>query len=114
MLKALDESGRQIWVSKVRDLLFTYGFGYAWIAQYVGDIGMFISQFKQRLTDCMPQWWHADISECSRCITYKEFKPFLNVEKYLCIDIPFSLKKHLQDFVVLATNLILSLVAIGE
>ena len=53
MLKALDESGRQIWVSKVRDLLFTYGFGYAWIAQDVGYISMFISQFKQRLTDCM-------------------------------------------------------------
>ena len=38
------------WVSKVRNLSFTYG--YIWIAQDVGDIGMFISQFKQRLTDC--------------------------------------------------------------
>ena len=28
MLKALDEAGRQNWVSKVRILLFTYGFGY--------------------------------------------------------------------------------------
>ena len=55
MFKALDEAGRQNWVSKVRNLLFTYRFGYIWIAQDVGDIGMFISQFKQRLTDCMTQ-----------------------------------------------------------
>ena len=98
MLKALDEAGRQNWVSKVRILLFTYGFRYIWIAQDVGDIGVFISQFKQRLTDCMTQRWHADISESSRCDTYKEFKSLLNVEKYLCIDIPFSLRKAFARF----------------
>ena len=42
MLKALDEAGRQNWASKVRNLLFTYGYGYIRIAQDVGDIGMFI------------------------------------------------------------------------
>ena len=62
MLKALDEAGRQNWVSKVGILLFTYGLGYIWIAQDVGDIGIFISQFKHRLTDCMTQRWHVDIS----------------------------------------------------
>ena len=59
---------------------------------------MFISQFKQRLTDCMTQRWHADISESSRCDTYKNFKSLLNVEKYLCIDIPFSLRKAFARF----------------
>ena len=39
MLKALDEADRQNWVSKVRNLLFTYGFWYIWFAQDVGDIG---------------------------------------------------------------------------
>ena len=48
MLKSLDEADRQNWVLKVRNLLFTYEFGYIWIAEDVGDIGMFISQFKQR------------------------------------------------------------------
>ena len=33
---------------------------------------MFISQFKQGLTDCM--------TESSRCDTYKEIKSLLNVE----------------------------------
>ena len=59
---------------------------------------MFISQFKQRLTDCIAQRWHADITESSRCDTYKEFKSLLNVEKYLCIDIPFSLRKTFIRF----------------
>ena len=62
MLKALDEAGRQNWVSKVRNLLFTYGFWYILIAQDVGDIGMFISQFKQRLPDCIKQRLHSVFS----------------------------------------------------
>ena len=95
-------------------VLFTYGFWYNGIAQDVGDIGMFISQFKQRLTDCMTQRWHADISESFLCDTYKNFKSLLNVETYLCIDILFSLRKVFARFFALATNLILSLVAIGE
>ena len=98
MLKASDEVGRQNWVSKVRNLLFTYGFGYMWIAKDVEDIGMFISQLKQRLIDCMTRWLHADISESSQCDTYKNFKSLLNVEKYLYIDIPFLLRKAFARF----------------
>ena len=98
MLKTLDEAARQNLVSKVRNLLFTYGFWYIWIVQDVGDIGMLISQFKHPLTDCMTQRWHADISESSRCDTYKEFKLLLNDGKYLCIDIPFSLRKAFARF----------------
>ena len=94
MLKALDEAGRQNWFSKFCNLLFTYGL----IAQDVGDIGMFTSQFKQRLIYCMTQRWHADITESSRCDTYRKFKSLLNVEKYLCIYIPFSLRKAFARF----------------
>ena len=71
LLKASDDKADKIGFQNV---LFTYGFGYIWIAQDVGDIGMFKPQFKQRLTDCMTQRWHADISGSSRCDTYKEFK----------------------------------------
>ena len=98
MLKALDDVGRKKWASNIRILLFTYGFGYIWIAQDVGDIAMFISQFKLRLTDCMTQKWHSDINDSSRCDTYKEFKTHLDVEKYLCIDMPFFLRKAFARF----------------
>ena len=37
-------------------------------------------------------------TQSSRCDTYKEFKSLLNVEKYLCIDIPFSLRKAFARF----------------
>ena len=30
MLYQLDESGRNTWASKIKDLLFNYGFGYVW------------------------------------------------------------------------------------
>ena len=95
-------------------VLFTYGFWYNGIAQDVGDIGMFISQFKQRLTDCMTQRWHADISESFLCDTYKDFKSLLNVETYLCIDILFSLRKVFARFRCSSHKFILSMVAIGE
>ena len=98
MLKALDDVGRKNWASSIRILLFTYGFGYIWIAQDVGDIAMFISQFKLRLTDSMTQKWHSDINDSSRCDTYKEFKTHLDVGKYLCIDMPFFLRKAFARF----------------
>lgn len=81
MLKSLDEAGRQNWASEVRVLLYTYGFGYVWLSQDIGDIGLFTSQFKVRLIDCMTQKWHSDITDSTRCDTYKEFKSLLNIEK---------------------------------
>ena len=35
MLKVLDEFGRNNWVTKVRQLLNSNGFGYIWINQHV-------------------------------------------------------------------------------
>ena len=81
MLKSLDEAGRHTWASNVKKLLFRYGYGFVWVSQEVGDINMFIKQFKQRLTDCMKQNWHASIDDSSRCDTYKYFKTLLNPEK---------------------------------
>ena len=49
------KQARQNWASNVRVVLNTYGFGYVWLSQDIGDIGLFISQFKVRLIDCMSQ-----------------------------------------------------------
>ena len=81
MLTSLDESGRSNWASNVRNLLFMHGFGYVWFSQDIGDISMFIAQFKLRLIDCCSQKWHSDITGSTQCDTYKEFKSLLNVEK---------------------------------
>ena len=43
MLKSLDEADKQNWASNVNVLSNTYGFGYVWLSQDIGDIGLFIS-----------------------------------------------------------------------
>ena len=98
MLKSLDEAGRHTWASNVRSLLYMYGFGYAWIAQEIGNEKIFVSQFKVRLTDCMKQNWHSDINESSRCDSYKEFKTLPSVERYLSMDMRFYLRKAFARF----------------
>ena len=46
MLRNLDENGRITWASKVREMLFKYGFGYVWHTENVGDINLFMKIFK--------------------------------------------------------------------
>ena len=75
-----------------------YGFGYAWIAQEIGNEDAFVSQFKLRLTDCVKQNWHSAVNESTRCDSYKVFKTLLNVERYLSIDMPFPLRKAFAKF----------------
>ena len=42
MLKQFDEAGRRTWASNIKELLFTYSFGYVWIAQEVENESNFI------------------------------------------------------------------------
>ena len=78
MLKHKDESGRTNWASKVKELLFKYGFGFAWVTQEIGDVPNFINLFRQRLTDNCSQEWRDSINTSSRCHHYKYFKSQLN------------------------------------
>ena len=45
-----------------KNLLYTYGFGYAWLSQDVGDIKIFLYNFKQRVTDIKSQ----DLAQISK------------------------------------------------
>jgi hypothetical protein len=98
MLKIIDEAGRHCWASKVKHLLYMYGFGFVWISQDVGDKKSFIQTFKQRIIDCYTQTWHNDVSESSRCHYYKYFKTQLNPERYLSLNIPKKEKISLAKF----------------
>ncbi|MEW8546755.1 MAG: reverse transcriptase family protein, partial [Candidatus Thiodiazotropha sp.] len=57
MLKRLDDVDRVTWVTKVRNLLCRFGFGYAWYNQDVGNEKQFMCMFKQRLRDNLIQDW---------------------------------------------------------
>ena len=79
------------WASLVRDLLASLGFRNVWLAQGVGNIGAFLSVFKQRLHDNFMQNWHDRLNNSSRANFYKsaaqfQFQTYLeqiNVFKYM-------------------------------
>ena len=98
MLKRQDESGRTNWASKVKELLFKYGFGFAWVSQEIENVPNFINIFRQRLIDNCSQEWHDSINTSSRYHHYKYFKSQLNVERYITLDMPYRFKKAFSKF----------------
>ena len=46
MLRNLDETGHITWASKVRELLYKFGFGYVLVTENVGDVNLFMKSFK--------------------------------------------------------------------
>ena len=98
LLLQLDFSGRETWASHIKNLLFTYGFGYAWIFQDVGDESQFLKTFKQRLIDCFSQKMHSDIVSSPKGQHFQHFSSLLNVEQYLSLDLSYKLRKTLSNF----------------
>ena len=88
MLKQLDENGKTTWVSYVKNLLFKFGFGFVFLSQEIGNIDLFMVNFKERISDCCFQEWSSSINNSSKLSTYCSFKSLLEPEKYLsCIQI---------------------------
>ena len=104
MLKSLYEAGRNTWASNVRSLLYMYGFGYAWIAQEIGNEKIFVSQFKVRLTDCMKQNWHSDINESSAVTHITNLKRSLTLKDICPWTCNFIYARLLRDSVHQVTN----------
>ena len=59
----------------------------------MADPDLFLSQFKQRLSDCASQDWHSNINNVDKLSTYCMFKSLLDIERYL-LNIPNT--KHRQ------------------
>ena len=62
MLKSLDDAGRRNWVTYIKNILFTHGFGHVWVSQELGDVNYFLKIFQQRIIDCFKQNWHEAIN----------------------------------------------------
>jgi hypothetical protein len=92
MLTRQENVGKRNWATSVKNLLYTYGFGFVWLSQEI------ICQFKQRIIDCKTQNWMEEIQNSPRCDTYKFFKSMLSPEKYLSLDMPFYVKRTLSRF----------------
>ena len=65
---------KNCWVTKMRTLLFSLGFGDAWLQQGVGSENAFIRQFKQRLIDNFQQEWETSVGNKDMYFNYRQFK----------------------------------------
>ena len=97
MLFQIDNAGRDTWATSVKQLLYSFGFGYVWLAQGAGD-QLFLNTFKQRLIDFYSQTIHSEIELMSKGNHYQNFKSLLTEEKYLSINLSYDLKKVLANF----------------
>ena len=98
MLKALDDAGRECWASKIRKLLYQYGFSFIWISQDVGDVSTFVKMFKHRVENFCTLKWHTSVDNSNRCDHYKHFKSLLTVEKYLTINLQLKYRIAMSKF----------------
>ena len=97
MLYQLDEAGRQNWVSHVKELLYTYGFGLVWILHDVGNDKEFLKLFKKRIMDCYKQKWYSYISNTTFLTTYDKYlKTNLGTENYLK-DLPIKWLNYVSN-----------------
>ena len=91
-LYLLDDAGKTNWVTHVKNLLYRYGFAYAYINQGVGNNAVFISLFKQRVLDNYIQEWHSIINDSPKLSCYKMFKINFELERYLSV---VNIRKYL-------------------
>ena len=73
----------ECWLFHIRNLLFSSGFGEAWLNQGVGNKRAFLKLFKQRPMDMDMQSLNMDIQDVDRLCTYKILKVRFGTEGYL-------------------------------
>ena len=71
------------WVTNVRDLLNTSGFGEVWLNQHVGNPDLFFKIFTIRLQDMYKQNWSTQLSNSSSARSYFIFKDMFLYSDYL-------------------------------
>ena len=59
MLLNLQRQNYSTWSCKVQYVLYQFVFGVVWEMQGVGNVNLFIKEFKLRLVDCFKRDWHA-------------------------------------------------------
>ena len=85
------------WATHIKQLLFQFGFGYAWLANEVGDTIAFTKLFKIHV-DCTIQNLNEKVNNSSKTLYHRNFKTLLDVERYLSIDLPYLYKRALSNF----------------
>ena len=63
MMYGLDQYGKNTWVSEIKYVLNRTGFGYVWISQTIGNVKLFLSEFRQRVIDIEKQKWYSSVTD---------------------------------------------------
>ena len=89
----------ECWLFHIRNLLFSSGFGEAWLNQGVGNKRAFLKLFKQRLMDMDMQSLNVDIKDMDRLRTYKilKVKVRFGTDGYL-FNIKYDIKNAFSKF----------------
>ena len=85
MLYFFQTVGQENWASRVKNMLYTNGFGYVWENQYVEHENEFLASFTQGQKDQFLQEWSDNIQNSSKLVLYKQFKLSFCYEHYLDI-----------------------------
>ena len=73
------------WVSKVRNLLCSYGFGEAWYNQGVVDVNLFLVLFKQRAIDLYLHDWFFNLENSNKALLYRNINVYFRPSLYLTV-----------------------------
>ena len=57
MQVSLDKTDRKVWVTDLKQVLFSNGFGHVWISQGVGNEELFLKAMVLRMIDIAKQIW---------------------------------------------------------
>ena len=98
MLYDLDQRGKENWVTNIKYVLNTYGFGYVWYYQSVGDEVQFLCMFNQRVADIGLQTRESDLRSISKLNTYCSFKNNFTIECYVKNIRDFKIRASLANF----------------
>ena len=98
LLRQTHENRGGTWVSEIKFLLYSLGFGNVWNQHSVGNIEYFLSAFKQRLLDTSRQTWHADVMNNCKLNMYSLYKSSLVTEEYLLVNMYWKHKSALARF----------------
>ena len=94
---ASDNHYYSIWASKVKHVLYSYGFGEHWESQEVTNHVAFIQAFTQRVQDCELQLWSTDIQEMPKLRLYSKFNMTREEELHLSLSISRTIKIKLSS-----------------
>ena len=86
------------WVSNVKNLLCSLGFGSVWYTQRVHNSSHLLAMVKQRLTDIFIQERNAFFEKSSKCYIYRYLTDSFDLQYYLRKNIPEHLIHYLSKY----------------